>query len=247
MISGLANMIGNSIVGGHPSPGGGFTNLYSTEYDGVDDYITTSLNLARTTYPNISLSCWVKMDKSTLNTFTSYNPMGVYVQVFPNSSPIRIYTDGLKNAYVRVQGNGTSNTTTDLADGSWHHIIQTCEYDAGGTIINVYIDGVKEITNALFLSYAPITGDLFIGSRNASTFFFNGLVDEVAVFISILSQSDVTSIYNGGVPNNLNNLSTPPLSWWRFEEGSGTTAADSGTGGNTGTLVNGTAFSTDVP
>ena len=45
----------------------------------------------------------------------------------------------------------------------------------------------------------------------------------------------------------LNSLSTPPLSWWRFEEGSGTTANDLGTGGNNGTLTNGTAYSTDVP
>ena len=43
---GLANMIGNAITGGGPSVGGGgstpFTNLYSADYDGVDDYIATN-------------------------------------------------------------------------------------------------------------------------------------------------------------------------------------------------------------
>ena len=85
-----------------------FTNTKSIALDGVDDYVSTGLNLSYTTYPNVSFSCWIKMDKASLNTFTSYSPTGAYVQTFPNSSPIRIYTDGSKNAYVRIQGNGTS-------------------------------------------------------------------------------------------------------------------------------------------
>ena len=73
--------------------GSAFSNTKSILLDGVDDYVSTGLNLSYTTYPNVSFSCWIKMDKASLNTFTSYSPTGAYVQVFPNSSPIRIYTD----------------------------------------------------------------------------------------------------------------------------------------------------------
>jgi hypothetical protein len=38
-----------------------------------------------------------------------------------------------------------------------------------------------------------------------------------------------------------------PISWYRFEEGMGTTAIDSGSGGNNGTLINGVSYSTNVP
>ena len=72
----------------------------------------------------------------------------------------------------------------------------------------------------------------------------NGNLDEVAVFGSELSASDVTAIYGTGVPNDITDLN--PISWWRFEEGSGTTAADSGSASNTGTLDN-AVFSTNVP
>ncbi len=37
-LSGLANIIGNSLAGGHHGAAG-FENLYSTEYDKVDDYV----------------------------------------------------------------------------------------------------------------------------------------------------------------------------------------------------------------
>ena len=226
-----------------PNP---FANTQSISLDGVDDFVSTGLNLSYTTYPNVSFSCWIKMDKASLNTFTSYSPTGAYVQVFPNSSPIRIYTDGSKNAYVRIQGNGTSNTTTDLADGNWHHIVQTCRYEATGTVCNVYIDGAQEITNQLFLSYAPITGDFFVGARTATTQFFVGGIDEVAVFDSELSQSDVTSIYNGGVPNDISSLN--PFLWYRCGDGdTAPTLTDNGSGGNDGTMTNFSTFSTDVP
>ena len=71
-----------------------------------------------------------------------------------------------------------------------------------------------------------------------------GNLDELAVFSSVLTASDVSTIYGTGVPGSLTSLN--PVHWWRFEEGSGTTATDSGTGGNDGT-INGATYSTDVP
>jgi hypothetical protein len=85
-----------------------------------------------------------------------------------------------------------------------------------------------------------------IGAFTVGQISPDGNADEVAIFNSALSSSDVTAIYNSGVPNDLSSYSSL-ISWWRFEEGSGTTAIDSGSGGNDGTLTNGTAYSTDVP
>ena len=110
----------------------------------------------------------------------------------------------------------------------------------------MYIDGAQEITNQLFLSYAPITGDFFIGARTATTQFFVGGIDEVAVFDSELSQSNITSIYNGGVPNDISSLN--PLSWWRCGDGdTAPTLTDNGSASNDGTMTNFSTFSTDVP
>ena len=48
------------------------------------------------------------------------------------------------------------------------------------------------------------------------------------------------------MPNDISSISGL-VSWWRFEETSGTTAIDSGTGGNDGVLDNTAVRSSDVP
>ena len=73
-------------------------------------------------------------------------------------------------------------------------------------------------------------------------------MDEVAIFGSELSGSDITAIYNSGVPADLTSYS--PVGWWRMGEnnsGTGTTITDQGSGGNDASLVNGPTFSTNVP
>ena len=64
-------------------------------------------------------------------------------------------------------------------------------------------------------------------------------MDEFAIWSSALTASNVSTIYNSGTPNDISSLS--PVLWYRFEEGSGTSVADSGSGSLTGTLTNGAA------
>jgi hypothetical protein len=76
----------------------------------------------------------------------------------------------------------------------------------------------------------------------------SGNIDEVAIWDSALSASDITSIYNSGVPNDISSLS--PVAYYRMGDndgGTGTTITDQGSGGNDGTLTNGPTFLTDVP
>lgn len=250
---GLANMIGNAITGGCPNVGGGtppFTNLYSTEYDGVDDFVDMGdvLDFERT--DAFSISLWFKRTRSGVSEFliakqeSSGNFRGYTVLLPSDDNKITFLLRHSLAGYGRLIVDGT----TAITDTNWHHAVVTYDGSSSTSGVKIYLDGSDD-TGAVqgTLSATTVNSIPFqIGARNGGN-EFSGNIDEVAVFNSELSASDVTAIYNSGTPNNLNDLSTPPLSWWRFEEGSGTTAADSGTGGNTGTLVNGTAFSTDVP
>ena len=85
-----------------------------------------------------------------------------------------------------------------------------------------------------------------------------GLIDEVAMFNSALTATQISNIYKGeesggsggtnGVPGSLDTFN--PLGWWRMGDndgGTGTTITDQGSGGNDGTLNGGPTFSTTVP
>ena len=107
-----------------------------------------------------------------------------------------------------------------------------------------------------------IVGDFAISSLTGSIGRLNwhsghyiaGNIDEVAIWDTNLSSADITAIYNSGVPNNLMSSASYDtdrtgnlVGYWRFEEGTGTSVADSSDNSNTGTLVNTPTWDTDVP
>jgi len=247
-IPSLSSLPGPSRPGGSGGGGGGgFTNTYSLDFDGIDQSVTTNLSLAYSSVPNFTTSFWMKIDNTAAGflDFTSFCPIGIYVTAYANSVIGRIYnTTGLTRVAIQGQGGagGTTYSSTDLNDGAWHHILYTVEYNAAGTICNVFVDGTQEITNKLLFSFSPVTGKMCIGARQhpvngTESWFFPGNVDEVSVFNSILSGPDISSIWNGGAPGDLSSLS--PLGWWRNGDGATfPTIPDEGSGGNAGTMNN---------
>ncbi len=112
--------------------------------------------------------------------------------------------------------------------------------------MKLYLDGVEVASRTISVpaSQSNVGSNPWsIGKRSAHATYMDGNIDEVSIFSSALNIGD---LWDGSTkPTDLTSLS--PLGWWRFEEGSGTTATDSGSGGNDGTLVNGTSYSNDVP
>ena len=218
-----------------------FTNNFSLDFDGVDDYVqvpnSTSLNITTA----LSVSAWFKT--------TSAN--GMYLLTQGSGSQVKYYIQfyaPINRIQVRIWDGSAVPITIDntqvFDDGQWHNIVLTTDALTTTDGVKIYFDGTL-LTNKGTLNNNGIytaSAGLFIG-QIPNTTRFNGNIDEVALFNSELSSSDVTTIYNSGIPNDISSLS--PLSWWRFEEGSGTTAKDSGSGGNDGTLINGPLYDTD--
>lgn len=227
----------NSLVVG--AGGGGFINTYSTEYDGIDDYISIANNTDLNFSSAYSVSFWIKTTSSALLSPIS-NQSKFLIRLYAPANQIRLQLYDGSNGFLNLDNTKVFN------DGNWHHIAFTTEATTTTDKVIVYFDGVA-LTNkgtqtniGSHLSAFPYE----IG-RNSGTWNFNGGIDEVSIYDSELSASQINDIYNGGVPKDLTGLS--PVAWYRFEEGSGTTATDSGSGGNNGTLINGVAYSTNVP
>jgi hypothetical protein len=230
----------------------GFSNTQSIELDGVDDFVNVADNSNLsfgngTTDSPFSISCWVKLG--------STSAMGI-VSKYGASSSTRewlFYTNAGKPRILLFDKSNSTNAfaegNTALSTNTFYHI--TCTYDGrGGSTayqgLNIYVDGVLQSLTISGTSYTAMhntSQPVEIGKYTTNELL--GYIDEVAVFNSELSATDVTTIYNSGTPNDISSISGL-VSWWRFE-GSGTTATDSGSGGNDGTLTNGATRSTDVP
>ena len=114
----------------------------------------------------------------------------------------------------------------------WQHVLVT--RDASNNV-SVFRNGSS------FGSSTTLSGTLTLDSifRFNTSQYALGYCDELAIFNS--DQSANASTF-GASPIDLSTYS--PLHWWRFE-GTGTTATDSGSGGNDGTLTNGPLYDTD--
>jgi hypothetical protein len=121
---------------------------------------------------------------------------------------------------------------------TWTHIAVT--YD--GSTIKTYANGVlvhsQPGSGNIGDSDTP-ENDFRIGSRQCSVCveYFSGGIDEVRVYSRALSAAEIQALIpppSGAVP----------VGYWRFDEGSGTLAADSSGNGLNGSLVNGPTWMT---
>jgi len=230
--SGETNITGG---GGTPS----FRNTQSIALDGVDDFVDCGNASSLQITGNLTISAWVKTTMSGTGFVVSKDNVSNR-----NFALVVVDVSGtLRARFFIVKSNSLVNvtsTTINIGDGNWHNIVGVND----GSNLKIYIDGNLEATNAgAGGTIDNDTVNLDIGMRGDNDLFYSGVIDEVAIWNSDQS-ANASTIYNSGAPNDLASLS--PVSWWRFE-GSGTTATDSGSGGNDGTLTNGVTRSTDVP
>ena len=247
----------SSTSSGAPSGGGGggFANEYSVDLDGVDDYMaldTGSISL-------YGFSIWFKCD-STIS--ASSGVKGVLLGQSGTSYFLALVgniTGDFSNELITIRAFAqnsfayTSASATISTD--WHHVVaawSTSAATTGGNGYDIYLDGNKVGNDAgSSTPSSPYTiGSIAfrIGQRQNGGYPFAGLIDEVSIFTSTLSASNIATLYNSGTPGDISSLS--PFGWWRMGDnnsGSGTTITDQGSGGNDGTLTNGPTFSTNVP
>ena len=232
--------------------GSSFASTNSFTFDGNYDYVdcgdNDNLSFGNgTTDSPFSISTWVKMDDATkFRAIGKYGATNIEYLLGTGSTDILVFNLYDNSTGGRI-GRQYSNAITSF-EGQWIHLAATYNGNSSTSGLKIYLNGTRvDDTNSTFGTYVAMENTaqpLFIGKL--TTTYADGNIDETAVFNSELSASDVTSIYNGGVPNDIASLS--PVSWWRCGDGdTSPTLTDNGSGGNDGTMTNFTTFSTDVP
>lgn len=142
--------------------------------------------------------------------------------------------------------NGTTpslNIGAGTTDANWHHIVAVCDASTNGEL---YIDGVLAASGAS-TGYVPDPdGDLAIGARSDAGFVYNGGIDEVAIYTTALSASDILAHYQNGTNASRSQsynsliLADNPLFYYRLDEPTPPAIATATNYGSFGAAVNGT-------
>lgn len=213
-------------------------NEYSVDFDGTDDYLDIGSMSALASASSFSVSFWFKDNgNSSGNAFGGWGS-GLHNNIGcnPNYSANTFYF--VVRAGSAAGALAVSSLSTYAPSNAWNHFV--CTFDGGDR--KIFINGTQRASDT---GVAPSTTSSSVGDNVAiglrETYYAKGQIDEVALYSSALIQSEVTAIYNSGTPDNRSNDSNL-LGYWRMEEGSGTTVADSSGNGHTAMLRNGPTF-----
>ncbi len=202
---------------------------YALSFDSASsDYIDcgndSSLNVSTSNY---SLSFWIKT--------TSTTNLVVCEKGSNDELAIQTYTSG----NIRWAGiNSFETSGVNVSDGNWHHLV----FVADSSSAFIYIDKNLNATGGNKIKSSSNTDSFYIGSR-AGLYGFNGSISNVSIWNTALTSTQVTELYNEGVPSNLNNHSAYSnlVSWWQLGSNSSFntnwTVLDE-KGSNNGTSVN---------
>ena len=226
-------------------------NSYALSLDGADDYLSIDHASSTSISGDMTISAWVNRAELVTSAQGGYFPILTKRPSSVASTNYQFYLDasdgtgGLR--FYEGNAVGSPASATVITAGDWFHVAISIQSGVtNGT--KWYVNGVQEASSSTFTINKTNTDPVFIGKLGSAEYYGKGLIDEVALFNSALTSSDITSIYNSGAPGDITSLN--PVGWWRMgdnDSGTGTTITDQGSGGNNGTLTNGPTFSTDVP
>jgi len=192
-------------------------------FDGLNEYIDignkASLSFERT--DSFSISTWILPIATTQEVFLSKRD---------STSPFRGFEHQIilgKFRFILANASPSNDILIELDQVLSTVIFNniTITYDGSSTAagIEIYLDGVKGTYNIIrdnLSSTILNTSPFLIGKRVGVQ--YEGAIDEVSVFDTVLSQTEVTDIYNLGRTNpdltTIDAYNTNGISHWRMGE-----------------------------
>ena len=183
-----------------------FTDNISFDFDGTNDYLTrATIGSLETTG---SVSAWVKLDAMSANGFI----FQLRAESGTDDQIILLWNNASSVIRGNVKFDGTTNVVDSggslEADGNWHHVVFTWmsgSKTASDNYTRIYIDGSETDNDAIGNTWADAESpvELVIGRNSIqSNAYFNGHINDVAIFSDVLTSSEVTAIYNSGSPKD---------------------------------------------
>jgi hypothetical protein len=206
----------------------------SGSFDGTNDYVSIDDATGLTINGDVTISLWFRSASLpgsaafdymfSLSDGQSLNGQDRAIGIRGTGSDAQI----VGNTY--GSGWNTPFTNTSVAVDTWCHVAAI--FTSGS--VQIYFNGVDKGSKSVTTIDLEYNETVIGGMKYSGANYFNGFIDEVSVFNSALSASNVTAIYNSGQPADLTSLS--PVGWWRLGDGTGDTDSGGGAPANTDTI-----------
>lgn len=205
----------------------------STSYVSVPDNATLDLGDTAQSY-----ELWFRRTGN----FGAVNDATMYSKGTQGALKMMGTTHGNGSDKIHLDQDGTISaySSVSITDTNWHHLVAVHDTTAA-TQNKIYIDGVDVTVTGTNNTFSSNASSVNFGkySESASE-YFTGEIDEIAVYNTALTPTQVSEHFKVGSPYAANIISTPGLvCYWRLNETSGTTADDLMNNCDTSVIVNG--------
>ncbi|MFC1800692.1 LamG domain-containing protein, partial [Nanoarchaeota archaeon] len=173
---------------------GGYDGKGAYEFDGIDDVIIVPQSSSLEPLNQITVSVWFKRNGAQNswakvlwygnNTLPNY---GTYGYEFNNTND-----DGIR---FKITNSTTQAMvyTSLISDNTWYHMASTYN----GSLVRMYLDGVEVDSIAHTGSIGTYNGaGLGIGDKFSRGNLFTGSIDDVMIFNTSLSATQIAALYN---------------------------------------------------
>lgn len=250
----------------------------SSQYVNLGDQTSSALNPSQSSINSsgLTLTAWVYIDTLgtgggdfiyDLGNCCTNNYYGLKMVVNGNGALV-FHVMGLNQGFAGAGSNNRNTVRTAnsaISTSQWYHLAIVIPSGSMGSTQDrdewrIYKNGsvvnpstyVKSGNQNVTLTYNG-NSSLGVWRRSSNVNFFDGELNNTAVFSTALNATNIAAIYNSGTPIDLStnsgnyNQSANLLAWWRFNEGTGTSYTDSSTNSFTGSGVNTPTWSTNTP
>ena len=200
---------------------------YSFNFDGTEDYMDCT-----------NISYFSGADRFTLSTWFKVNSSddGVNNRDIISKGSL---TTGTTSFLLRKQKNGNGNkvqfafdegltnfySTTQIQNDVWYHVAIIYKgYESNNADrLKIYVDGqnvTASYTATVPTTLVSSTQPFRIARWANSNTDFNGLINNVCAWESVITDDDVINLYNNGITQDLNNFRVAPNYWWPLDQNS---------------------------
>ena len=186
-----------------------FAEDYSLSFNGTNEYVSVPFNSTMNPSGDFSVSAWVKLTNSSKyrSAVTSRsetvngNQTGGYMLYISDANKWQFW-----NGHGDTEGFwAQANSDRRIVQNTWQ--MQTVTYDHANTHMRLYVDGVLVAQNNSETLVANTDKPLYIGAGRTNKhphdalppqFYFNGNIDDVAIWNTTLSAAEIVQLYNSG-------------------------------------------------
>lgn len=182
----------------------------AVRFDGLDDYV----DLARTIGGTFTIEAWVNTSAPSRTGPQAYVGDGIVWSDVGGAANDFILA-GLNDHAAFFTGNPdtTVEGTTRITTGAWRHLVAT--RTQGGTM-EVWVDAVLQASGPTNGSVLDANPRIAIGGNVLDSRFFDGLIDEVALYTTALPPARIQAHFlaGGGVPAGTAVQVPATRPWW---------------------------------